>query len=67
MSGFDFDNPVTFEYEVVLRIKHTEPSNPDMPSLNVNTLAEGVAVRAKGLMSDIEVAVESARLLGEVN
>ena len=56
----------TFEYEVVLRVQHTEPSNPDMPSLNVNTFADGVAVRVRGLMSNIEVSVESARLLGEV-
>ena len=52
----------TFTYEVVLRVEHTEPSNPDMPSLNVNTLAEGIAVRAQGLMSDIKVTPVSARL-----
>jgi hypothetical protein len=60
------NDPVTFEYEVVLRIKHTEPSNPDMPSLNVNTFAQAVVDRAVWLGPDLEFTVESARLLGEV-
>jgi hypothetical protein len=51
-----------FTYEVVLRVEYAELNNPDMPSLNVNTLAEGIAVRAQGLMGNIKVTPVSARL-----
>jgi hypothetical protein len=53
-----------YEYEVVLRVVHHEMPNPDMPTLNPYTLAEGIAVKAELLMDYIEVTVKSARLVG---
>jgi len=57
---------VDFEYEVTLRVVHRELSNPDMPSLNRNTLAEGIALKASQLMDGITVTVKSANLFGRV-
>ena len=57
---------VDFEYEVTLRVVHRELSNPDMPSLNRNTLAEGIALKASQLMDNIIVTVKSSNLFGRV-
>lgn len=56
---------ITFEYEIVLRVTDVEESNPDMPSLNVNTYAQHIADLCNESTS-MKVAVKTARLVGEV-
>jgi hypothetical protein len=56
---------MAFQYEVVLRITHNEPPNPDMPSLNINWLALYLAHEAS-FLADVSVEVVSAELKGTV-
>jgi hypothetical protein len=52
----------TFEYVIVLRVQHRE-YNPDMPTLNVQTLATAIATDAQTRAgSDVTVDVVSAEL-----
>jgi hypothetical protein len=57
---------VTYEYEVVLRVLHTEPVNPDMPSLNPHALAQAIAQVSTDAGDGINVTTKSTRLVGEV-
>lgn len=52
----------TFEYVIVLRVTHVE-DNPDMPTLNVRSLAGAIATDAQTLAgSDVTVGVVAAEL-----
>ena len=53
-----------YTYAVVLHVVHHEPPNPDEPTLNINALAEAIAIAGQGLTSsEIDVTVSSTRLV----
>jgi len=55
-----------FRYRIALYLEHEE-DNPDMPTLNVNTLALALAMyTARDLWPGLTVTVEDAWRVGDV-